>query len=83
MQLFCEFPWDREANRWGPCARCGQPKNGITATPKMPIGPCRGKPGWGDKLAAFLTRIGIKKCGGCGRRAGLLNRFQRWLFGEK
>lgn len=36
--------------------------------------------GWGDRLETYFRSIGIKACGGCGRRQHWLNELGRKLY---
>lgn len=57
------------------CERCGRER--AWDRTDLPRANCPGKPGLGDRVAAVLSRLGFRSCGGCKKRQRWLNRLWR------
>lgn len=64
------------------CVRCGAAAWAF-GDPSTAKGNCRGRPLLGDRLAAILASLGIRKRRGCGcqKRQSALNRWHAALLG--
>lgn len=76
------------------CPRCGRAWPAVEAWPlRCTCGQAIGAGGepladqsrawrWGDRLAAWLARWGVRACGGCKRRQAWLNRVSGYVGGR-